>query len=336
MKAIVLLGTPTSSDITKEDLLEQWKGLGEIPGLEYLIKCYEKFPTPEEFNTLIDENAEAVLGIWVTKEFLTEEFFRTHPKVKYLAGLAHGYEEMDFEMSRSFGVTITNTAYGANTIAEYAFALLLDICHNIERQNKYTKEHEWWKPNAPAYMYATEKQLELCGLTMGIIGLGKIGYCTAKIANGFGMKVLAYDKYPKIGPEYNFIEQVSLVELYAKADVISLHSPLTSESNGMINKESISKMKDGVIFINTARGALVNESDLVKALNSGKIYAAGLDVISEEPPRSDLPILHCDNAKITSHIAWLPKSSRLRQVTLAIENYKSYLDGKPVSVINAN
>ena len=237
-------------------------------------------------------------------------------------------------MTRRYGVTITNTAYGANTIAEYAFALLLDICHNIERQNRYVKDTKWWEPNAPKYMYAIEKQLELYGLTMGIIGLGKIGYCTAKIAHGFGMKVIAYDRSKKTGSDYDFIEQVSIDELYSRADVISLHSPLTSETKGMINKESIAKMKNGVIFINTARGALVNEPDLVEALNSGKIYAAGLDVISEEPPKSDLSILHCDNAKITNHIAWLPKSSRLRQVSLAISNFESYLKGTPVSVIN--
>ncbi len=334
MKTLVLLGKPTSSDITIEDMLEQWNNLGKISGIEYVIKRYDKFPSVDEFNLLIDVDAEAVLGVWITKNFLNEAFFQSHPKIKYLAGLAHGYEEIDFEMTRKYGVTITNTAYGANTIAEYTFALLLDICHNIERQNRYVKEHKWWESDAPQYMYATEKQLELYGLTMGIIGLGKIGYCTAKIAEGFGMKVVAYDKYPKSGSEYNFIEQVSLDELYAKADVISIHSPLTTQSKGMINKESISKMKDGVIFLNTARGALVNEADLVEALNSGKIYAAGLDVISEEPPKTDLPILHCNNAKITSHIAWLPKSSRLRQVSLAISNFQSYLDGNPTSVIN--
>jgi glycerate dehydrogenase len=334
MKALVLLGKPTSTDITIDDMLGQWKALENIPGLEYIIKRYEKFPTIEEFNALIDEDCDAVLGVWITKDFLSEAFFESHPRLKYLAGLAHGYEEIDFEMTRGYGVTITNTAYGSSTVAEYVFALLMDICHNIERQNRYVKEHKWWEPGAPQYMYATEKQLELCNMTMGIIGLGKIGYCTAKIANGFGMKVVAYDKYPKSGSEYDFIEQVSLDELYSVSDVISIHSPLTKESYGMINKDSILKMKDGVIFINTARGSLVNEPDLVEALNSGKIYAAGLDVISEEPPKSDLPILRCSNAKITSHIAWLPKSSRLRQVSLAIDNYKSYLNGNPVSVIN--
>lgn len=334
MKALVLLGKPTSSDISVEDMIEQWKGLDVIPDLEYVIKRFETHPTEQEFFEMIDTDADAVLGAWITKKFLTEAFFESHPKLKYIAGLAHGYEEIDFAMTRKYNVTITNTAYGANTVAEYAFALLLDICHNIEIHNQYVKQTKWWELKSPQYMFAKERQIELFDQTMGIIGLGKIGYCTARIAHGFGMKVIAYDKYPKSGPEYSFIQQVSLDELYANSDVISIHSPLTAESQYMINKDSIAKMKDGVIFINTARGSLVKEEDLVEALNSGKIYAAGLDVISEEPPKSDIPILHCNNAKITNHIAWLPKSSRLRQVTVAIENYQSYLNGNPISVIN--
>lgn len=334
MKVNVILGNPTSTDITTEEMLHEWEGLNALPGVTYTVKRYTTFPTVEEFNTLIDADADAALGVWISKKFLTEDFFRTHPKCKYIAGLAHGYEEMDFSVSRRYGVTITNTAYGASTVAEYAFALLLDICHKVELHSQYVKETKWWEPNAPKYMYAKTKQLELCDMTLGIIGLGKIGYCAAKIGAGFGMKILAYSRHKKEGSAYDFIEQVSLDELYARSDVISLHAPLNASTRQMINAQSIAKMKDGVILINTARGALVDEDALAEGLRSQKIYAAGLDVISEEPPTRPLPILSLENATITGHIAWLPKSSRLRQVSLAIDNYRCYLEGHPVSVVN--
>ena len=334
LKANVLLGKPTSTDISIEEMLHEWEGLDALPGVTYTVKRYETFPTQEEFNALIDEDADAALGVWITKEFINEHFFQTHPKCKYIAGLAHGYEDMDFSVSRKYGVTITNTAYGASTIAEFAFSLLLDICHKIELHSRYVKDTKWWEPNAPKYTYALTKQIELSGLTFGVVGLGKIGWHAARIAQGFGMKVISYNRHVKTGPEYDFIEQVSLDELFARADVISLHTPLNASTQHMINRGSIAKMKDGVILINTARGSLVDEDALVEALQSGKIYAAGLDVISEEPPTRPLPILQQANATVTGHIAWLPKTSRMRQVSLAIDNYRQYLEGHPVSVIN--
>lgn len=335
MKVNVILGKPTSTDITTEEMLHEWEMLKAIPDVTYSVKRYSTFPTAEEFNELIDADADAALGVWITKKFLTENFFKSHPRCKYIAGLAHGYEDMDFELSRKYGVTITNTAYGASTVAEYAFALLMDICHKVELHSRYIKNTKWWEPDAPKYMYALTKQLELCNMTLGIVGLGKIGWHAAKIGHGFGMKIIAYSRHKKEGPEYDFIEQVSLDELYERADVISLHAPLNASTRQMINREAVAKMKDGVIIINTARGSLIDEAALVEGLKSGKIYAAGLDVISEEPPAKPLPILEQENATITGHIAWLPKSSRLRQVSLAIDNYRCYLEGHPVSVINA-
>lgn len=334
MKVNVLLGPPTSPDITTEEMLRQWEGLLSIPDIQYTVKHYTSFPTAAEFNRLIDEDCEAALGIWISKQFLTEDFFKTHPRLRYLAGLAHGYEEMDFSVSRRYGVTITNTAYGATTVAEYVFALLMDICHKVDVHNRYIKNTPWWEPDPPKYMAALTPQRELRGMVLGIVGLGKIGLSTARIARGFQMEVIAYNRHPKTGPEYDFIRQVSLDELYARSDVISLHVSLNTDTRKMINADSISKMKDGVILINTARGALVDENALAEALSTGKIYAAGLDVISEEPPTRPLPILAQENATVTGHIAWLPKTSRLRQVSLAIENFRAYLNGHPVSVVN--
>lgn len=335
MKVQVFLSKPKSDDITLAEMIEHWSVLTEvIPQAELQIYTYEKRISPEECISLIDPDTDAVLGVFLAKRFLCEELFKTHPKLKYIAGGAHGFEEFDVELTKRYGVTITNTVYGANTIAEFAFALLMDICHKIGVHDDYMKTHDWANDPAPQYMFGLTRQLELNGMTFGVLGLGQIGLCAARIANGFGMKVISYNRHKKEGPEYSFIEQVSFEELLERSDVLSLHTPLTSQTRYIINKETISKMKDGVILINTARGALIDEPALVDALNSGKIYAAGLDVISEEPPRSDLPILHCNNATITAHIAYLPKTCRMRAVSIAINNLKNYLDGHPTSVVN--
>lgn len=176
-------------------------------------------------------------------------------------------------MTRRYGVTITNTTYGDSTIAEFAFALLMDICHKVSRHKKE-------------------------------------------------------------GPQYDFIQQVSFDELLAQSDVISLHTPLTPATENIIDRNAFAKMKDNVILINTARGKLIEEEALIDALKSGKVYAAGLDTMVEEPPHKPNELLTLPNTTITGHIAWLPKTARLRQASLAVENYRSYLEGKPVSVIN--
>lgn len=334
MKVNVLLGKPTSTDITTEDMLEQWALLDTIPGVEYEVKKVQGWPSEEEFNSMIDEDCEAVLGCWITKKFINEHFFETHPKCKYIAGGAHGYEQLDWEMTRRYGVTITNTAYGDSTIAEFAFALLMDICHKVSLHSDYIKKTDWLQPDAPKYMYALTKQLELRGMTLGILGLGKIGYHAALIGRGYGMKVIAYSRHKKEGPEYDFIEQVSFDEMLSRSDVISIHAPLNPSTENIINREAFSKMKNGVILINTARGKLVNEEALIEALKSGKVYAAGLDTMVDEPPTKPNELLTMDNTTITGHIAWLPKTSRLRQASLAVDNFRNYLEGHPVSVIN--
>lgn len=239
-------------------------------------------------------------------------------------------------MTRRHGVVITNTAYGDTTIAEYAFALLLGLCHRVEKHSDYIQKTKWWEPDPPAYMFALTPQIELYGKTMGVIGLGKIGMCTARIAQGFGMRVISYDRFKHGEPEFAFIEQQdSLEDLLRQADVISVHAPLTAQTTGLINKDAFALMKDGVLLINTARGPLIAEDDLADALESGKVAAAGLDVLVDEPPKGPSRLLSNPNVLTTGHIAWLPKSSRMRQVTLAVSNYKAYLAGKPVSVINA-
>ena len=175
---------------------------------------------------------------------------------------------------------------------------------------------------------------EIQGKKLGVIGLGAIGFAFAKMAQGFGMHVLAYSRHKKTGAEYDFIEQVSLDELLARSDFISLHTPHTPATEHMIDQDTIARMKDGVILINTARGALIDEQALADALASGKVLAAGLDVLTDEPPVCGSPLLTAPNTVITGHIAWLTRESRIRAIDMAIDNFRCYLEGHPVSIIN--
>ncbi len=336
MKVVVLMGDVICPGVTQDEMLARWKTIKDrIPAvteLEIHLRSEEA-----EGNTLdsLVGDADALIGLWIQKDTISREFLDRHPNLKYIATLAHGYVEFDVPMTKEKGVTVTNTVYGDVTIAQYAMALLLDICHDVSAHDAYVKREYWIEgsTNGP-YMAVKCRQYELFGKTMGIVGLGSIGLWVARMAAGFGMKVIANSRHRKVGEQYGFVEQVSLDELLARSDVISLNCPLTGDTRHMINAESIAKMKDGVILINTARGALIDESALLEALNSRKIYAAGLDVLEQEPPKAPVPLMGCPYCRITGHIAWLTAESRYRSVDLAIDNFKSYLEGKPVSVIN--
>lgn len=334
MKVVVIQEPLLQPDLTPEELTLRWNEIGSVAGVdEYKIYTPKSYPTPEEYYEMIGD-ADAVLGLWVSEYTVNEELLISHPNLKYIATLGHGFGEFDREYVNAHGITVTNTIYGAQTIAEFAWALLMEVCHRVQLHSDFIKNTDWTvASNRDDYTRAFTPQIELYGLTCGIIGLGSIGFAFAKMAQGFGMKVIAYSRHKKTGPEYDFIEQVSFDELLSRSDVISIHSPLTSESADMINKETISKMKDGVILINTARGGIIVEDDLYEALKSGKIFGAGLDVMREEPATGDNPLFHLNNTAITGHIAWLTKVSKLRTCDVAIENLKNYLEGHPTSVI---
>lgn len=336
MKVVVIQEHIKQPDLTKEEVTNVWKNLKNIPGVELEIKYPEGYPAPEELHNLIGD-AEAVFGIWISPNVINEEFLSQHPNLKYIATLGHGFGEFDAEMTRKKGIVITNTIYGAQTIAEHSFALLMEVCHHINKHSDYVKNTKWPedKPlGQSTWDNVLTPQIELYEKTVGIFGLGSIGFAFAKMCQGFGMKVIAYSRHKKVGAQYDFIEQVDFDTLLAKSDVISIHAPMTKSTADTFNKEAFSKMKDGVILLNTARGGLIVETDLIEALKSGKVYGAGLDVLRDEPPLGDNPLFHMDNAIITGHIAWLTKASRLRACSMAIDNFKAYLEGKPVSVIN--
>lgn len=333
MKVLVIQGRSICPGVTTEQLVERWHQLDKIAGIELTVKTDLKDRSFRGYDAILDDY-DALIGIFITKDNFRNEIFDRHPKLKYVATTSHGFEEFDVEYTKKLGITVCNTIYGDVTISQYAMALLLDICHNIGRHSHFVKEEYFAKDNQLNYSTALTKQIELYGKTIGVIGLGSIGFWFAKMAAGFGAKIIAYDQFKKEGDQYSFIEQVSFDELLRRSDIISLHCPLTHLTEKMINRSSIDKMKDGVIIINTARGGLIDEEALIDGLNSRKIYAAGLDVICDEPPKEKNGIIVNPYATVTGHIAWLTPESRLRSIDLACENFISYLNGKPKSVIN--
>jgi glycerate dehydrogenase len=270
--------------------------------------------------------------LMTNKTILSGETLRSLPSVKYIGVLATGYNVMDIAVARELGITVTNIpAYGTFSVAQMVFAHLLEICHHAGAHNEAVKAGDWSRSGD--FCFWNYPLIELSGKTLGIIGLGRIGQAVARIALAFGMEVIASDPVANKEDE-NQIRMTGIGELLEQSDVISLHCPLTEETRGIINRQTLSQMKDGVILINTARGQLIVEEDLAKALASGKVAAAGLDVLQTEPPPDNHPLLALPNCHITPHIAWAPKEARSRLMAFAVENIRSFLEGKPINVVN--
>lgn len=286
----------------------------------------------DQVKEIIDRIGDAELVI-TNKTPMTEEIFAACPQIKYLGVIATGYNVVDLEAAKKRGIPVTNIpTYGTSAVSQYAMALLLEVCHHIGHHNNAVHEGRW--ENCIDFCFWDYPLMELEGKTMGVIGFGRIGQATAKLAQAFGMKVLAYDAFPNKELESDSCRYASLEEIYQAADVISLHCPLFPQTQGMINKENIAKMKDGVIIINTSRGPLIVEEDLKEALNSGKVAAAAVDVVSTEPIRGDNPLLQAKNCIITPHIAWASRESRQRLMDIAVDNVKAFLAGNPINVVN--
>lgn len=334
MEAVVIFNRIGDNvNITNAEMEQRWRAIYDIPELTKIR--FESIPDSSfaSYDAIVGD-ADILMGAWITKDNFRNALFERHPNLRYAATLSHGFEEFDFEFTRSRGVTITNTIYGDVTIAEFAAALLFDICHDVRFNSDWLKSADFSDPNTRYWGDTCTRQIELFGKTAGIIGLGNIGFHMAEICRGLGMKVISHTPHKKMGEKYGFVEQVELDELLRRADVISLHCPLNSATQRMIDRDAIAKMKDGVILINTARGALIDEKALNDALESRHVYAAGLDVLEHEPPKSDDMLLRSPYTKVTAHIAWVPRESRLRAVDLALENLKNWLHGSPTSVIN--
>jgi len=268
----------------------------------------------------------------MNKTPISRETMDKCPNIKLIAVLATGYNVVDYNYAKEKGIPVVNVpTYGTASVSQFSIALLLEICHHIGHHDASVHAGNW--ASNQDWCYWDYPLIELEGKTIGIIGFGRIGQAEGRVAKALGMNVLAYDLYPNdsgraIG------EYVDLDTLYAKADVITLHCNLTPENTGMINKDSIAKMKDGVILINNARGQLIVEQDVADALNSGKLAAAGLDVVYTEPIKADNPLLQAKNCIITPHISWAPKESRQRIMDCTVDNVKAFLAGIPQNVVN--
>jgi len=258
--------------------------------------------------------------ILTNKTVISAEVMAACPAVRYIGVLATGYNVVDIAEAKKRGIVVTNVpAYSTPTVAQLTMALLLEIALHVGHHSRVVHEGKW--SACRDFAFWDYPLMELQGKTFGIVGYGSIGKATAKLAEAFGMKVLAYSRHG--AEEYH----TELDELYAKADIVSLHCPLTAENTGMINRDTIAKMKDGVIILNTARGGLINEADLREALLSGKVYAAASDVTCKEPINADSPLLGLDNMIITPHIAWAATEARQRLLSVAIDNVRQYLLG---------
>lgn len=258
---------------------------------------------------------------------LTEETIKSNKNLRYIGLIATGHDVVDKKAASAAGVVVTNVpAYSTMAVAQMTIALLLEICHRTAHHSSAVFSGQW--PLRKDDTFWDYPIIELDQKKIGIIGYGRIGRQTAKIAKALGMKVLAYSR-TAADPEI-----VSLEELYSSADVISLHCPLSEETFQMINSNSIEKMKEGVIIINTARGKLIDEQALAEALNSGKVYAAGLDVVSKEPIEPGNPLLKAKNCFITPHISWVPIEARQRLMDVAVNNLREFISGNPVNQVN--
>ena len=320
MKIVILDGyTENPGDLSWEG----FEAFGEVA-------VYPRIPGNEK-PAIIEAISGAEIVI-TNKTPITADILEACPGINYIGVLATGYNVVDTEAARAKGVPVTNIpTYGTDAVGQFVFALLLEICHHVGHHDKAVKDGAW--TGCKDFCFWDFPLIELTGKTIGIIGFGRIGQTTARIAKAFGMRTLAYDAYPSEAGSA-IADYIDLDALYAQSDVIALHCPLTPETNGMIDKAAISKMKDGVIIINNSRGPLVNEQDLADALNSGKVYAAGVDVVSTEPIKADNPLLAAKNCFITPHISWAPKESRQRLMDIAVNNLKAYLAGEPVNVVN--
>ena len=254
------------------------------------------------------------------------------PQLRYISVLATGYNIVDVACAREKGIPVSNVpTYGTAAVGQFAIALLLEICHHVAHHSEAVHEGRW--ASNPDWCFWDYPLIELAGKTMGIIGFGRIGQTTGRIAKAMGMTVLATGSRESEAGRA-IADYVTLDELLERSDVVVLHCPLFPSTQGIINRETIAKMKDGVILINNSRGPLVVEQDLADALNSGKIYAAGLDVVSTEPIRDDNPLLTARNCFITPHISWAPKESRERIMSITAENLRAFLEGAPVNLVN--
>lgn len=275
------------------------------------------------------KNAEILI---LSRDPLPAEYIAQLPKLKCIGILGTGYDMIDIEAAGKRGIPVINvTAYGFHAVAQGAFALLLGVCRHICKLDSAIRKGDWARADWAPWKYP---QIELTGKCIGIVGYGKIGQQMGYIAHGFDMEVIAYDAFPQQPPSYTPFSFVDLDEIFRRADVLSLHCPLTENSYHLIDRKRITTMKDGAIIVNVARGALLDEQAVAEALISGKLRGLGADVFSKEPVDPNNPLLSAPNTLFTPHISWETVEARRNMVQILAKNLKSWLDGTPQSVVN--
>ena len=318
MKTVILDGIT----VNPGDL--QWtpfQGLGEV----------EIYPdtTPEEVVGHIGD-AQAVV---VNRVSLTKSQMAQCPNLRYIGVFATGYNLIDVKGARELGISVANVpAYSTNAVAQSVFAYLLYLANNVAGHDAMVKKGAWERPGGFDYSYT--KTFELAGKTLGLVGMGNIGYQTAQIAQAFGMKVLAWRRHPVPDWETPSLRFAPLDQVLSQSQIISLHVPLNQETHHLIDRAAIEKMQTGVILINTARGGVLDQEAVVEGLDSGKIQYACIDVLEVEPPQPHNPLIHHPCCIATPHVAWACRETRQRVVQIAAENVAAFFQGKPVNIVN--
>lgn len=318
MKNIVVLDGYT---LNPGDL--DWKPLHALGN----VTIYDRTKESEVASRAID--ADIIL---TNKAIVSAATISQLPKLEYIGVIATGYNVVDVKAATTRQIKVTNVpAYGTAAVAQFTFALILELCNHVGLHADSVRAGEWSRN--PDFSYWKAPLHELEGKVLGIVGLGQIGQAVARIALAFGMRVIAHHKYP----ERDKMEGVTFVTLehcFAASDIVSLHCPLNEQNRGFVNRALLNTMKPDALLINTSRGALVNEQDLANALNNERIAGAGLDVLAIEPPASDHPLMHARHCLITPHIAWAAREARERLLNTVIENLRSFLSGRPKNLLN--
>lgn len=320
MKIVVLDGyTENPGDLS-------WESLDEYGD----VTVYDR-SDPTDEKEIIRKIGDAEIVV-TNKTPISRTVLNACPEIRFIAVLATGYNVVDCAAARQRNICVSNVpAYGTQAVAQFAIALLLEVCHHVADHSHSVHSGKWC--SCPDFCYWDFPLIELAGKTMGIIGFGRIGMKTGQIARALGMNVLAVSPH-SCEEGRSIASYVDMDTLLMQSDVIALHCPLSPQTQGIINRNSIAKMKDGAILLNNSRGQLIVEQDLADALNSGKLYAAGLDVVSTEPILPNNPLLHARNCLITPHISWASRESRQRIMECTAKNISAFLSGCPVNVVN--
>lgn len=301
-----------------------WEGLERLGTLT----VHDRVPADQ-----VVARARGAEAVFTNKTPLRRETLEQLPGLRYVGVLATGFDVVDLSAASERGVTVTNIpTYGTRSVAQMVFAHLLNLTQHVAEHAEGVRAGRW--SHSEDFCYWDQPLVELSGLTLGIVGFGRIGHTVAMLGRGFGMRVLAHDLVARAEehPEVDFMDLESLLR---QADVVSLHLPLTPQTRGIINAGSLGLMKPTAYLINTSRGPLVRSADLAAALNAGRLAGAGLDVLEQEPPPADSPLLTARNCYVTPHIAWATRAARSRLMDIAVRNLQAFLAGRPENVVNA-